>query len=147
MQLVFCGTGWHELVDVIRGRLPDGASIRIRDPERPLAAELADADVILPSNCPIDAAAMAAPSRLILIQQPAAGYDGIDLAAAQSRGVPVCNCPGVNAQAVAETVLLLLLSLARRAPLARRAFAEARIGTPVGFELGGRRLALIGEGK
>src|SRR5262252_5210632 len=118
MQLVFCGTGWHELVDVIRARLPGGASIRIRDPGRPLATELADADVILPSNCPIDAAALAAPRRLLLLQQPAAGYDGIDLAAARAHGVPVCNCPGVNANAVAETVLLLLLSLSRRVPLA-----------------------------
>src|SRR6266496_435864 len=110
MQLVFCGTGWHELVDVIRDRLPAGAAIRIRDPGRPLGAEIADADVILPSNCPMDAAALAVPRRLLLVQQPAAGYDGIDVAAAAARGIPVCNCPGVNAQAVAETVLLLLLS-------------------------------------
>jgi len=147
VNIVFCGTGWLEMVDAVRARLPAGATIRARDPERPLAAELADADVILPSNCPIDEAAIRASRALVLIQQPAAGYDAIDLAAARARGVPVCNAPGMNAQAVAEAVLFLLLALARRLPAARQAFAEARIGVPIGVELAGRRLGLVGEGR
>jgi phosphoglycerate dehydrogenase-like enzyme len=147
VQIVFCGTGWPEIVDAIRARLPAGATIRSRDPSRPVVAELLDADVILPSNCPIDAAAIAAPRRLVLIQQPAAGYEGIDLDAARARGVPVCNAPGMNAQAVAEAVMFLLLALARKLPLARAAFAESRIGAPLGVELAGRRLGLVGEGR
>jgi phosphoglycerate dehydrogenase-like enzyme len=147
MQLVFCGSGWLAIVDEIARRLPAGARVRHRDRARPLAEELADADVILPSNQRIDAAAIAAPRRLALIQQPAAGYEGIDLDAARARGVPVCNAPGVNATAVAEAALLLLLGLARRLPAARRAFAAPTIGAPVGIELAGRRLGLIGEGR
>lgn len=45
-----------------------------------------------------------------------AGYDNIDTAAAASRGVAVCNCPGTNSVAVAELVFGLLLSLDRRLP-------------------------------
>jgi phosphoglycerate dehydrogenase-like enzyme len=146
MQVLFCGSGWLDMVEEIRRRLPAGIAIRAREPG-PLAAQLADVDVILPSNARIDAAAIAAPRRLLLVQQPAAGYEGIDLEAARARGVPVCNAPGANVEAVAELTLFLLLALARRLPLARRAFAAARIGTPVGFELAGRTLALVGEGR
>jgi phosphoglycerate dehydrogenase-like enzyme len=147
MRLVFLGSGWLSIVDEIRRRLPEGVTIRARDFTRPLADEIADADVLLPSNQRLDAAALAAPPGLVLVQQPAAGYEGIDLDAARARGVPVCNAPGINAGAVAEATLLLLLGLARRLPAARRAFAAARIGEPVGVELAGRTLALVGEGR
>lgn len=43
-----------------------------------------------------------------------AGYDHIDTGAMSRRGVLVCNCRGENAQAVAELVFGLLLSLLRR---------------------------------
>jgi phosphoglycerate dehydrogenase-like enzyme len=147
VQILFCGTGWLEMVDAIRARLPADARIRARDLARPLVDQLADVNVILPSNARLDAAAIAAPHDLVLIQQPAAGYEGIDLAAARARGVPVCNAPGANVEAVAEAVLLLLLALARRLPAARRAFAARTIGAPLGIELAGRTLALIGEGR
>ena len=43
-----------------------------------------------------------------------AGYDNIDCAAASSKSIAVCNCPGTNAAAVAELVFGLLLALDRR---------------------------------
>lgn len=147
MRVVFCGTGWAAIVEEIRRHLPPGATLRVRDPGRPLPAELADADVLLPSNCRLDAATLAALPHLRLIQQPAAGYEKIDLVAAAALGVPVCNAPGVNAQAVAEAALLLILALARRLPVARRAFLEARIGEPAGIELGGKTLGIVGLGR
>jgi phosphoglycerate dehydrogenase-like enzyme len=147
VRIVFCGSGWLDIVDEIARRLPPGATIRARDLARPLAAEIADAEVIMPSNARLDAAAIAAARAVRLIQQPAAGYDGIDLDAARARGVPVCNAPGANVQAVAEATLFLLLALARRLPAARRAFAAAKIGVPIGAELAGRTLAVVGEGR
>lgn len=147
MRLVFCGTGWLPIVDFIRARLPPGASLRVRDPTRPLPEELRDAEVIVPSNAVIDAAAIAAPRDLRLVQQSAAGYDLIDLAAARARGVPVCNAPGANADAVAELALLLVLALARRIRPAGRTFAEGRIGVPLGRELRGRVLGIVGLGR
>src|SRR5207237_1245391 len=107
MRLVFCGTGWFPVVDAIRERLPDGATIRTRNFEIPLAEDLADAHVILPSNGRVDALAINASRDLVLIQQPAAGFDGVDLTAARGRGIPVCNAPGANDQAVAEAALFL----------------------------------------
>jgi len=145
--VTFCGTGWLPMVDYIRERLPAGASIRVRDFGRPLAADLVDTNVILPSNARIDAAAIGAPRDLRLIQQPAVGYEGIDLDAARARGVPACNAPAANSAAVAETALFLLIALAKRLPEAERAFAGRQIGVPVGTELDGKTIGIIGLGR
>lgn len=149
MDLLFCGSGWLDILGEIAARLAPGDRLRRWDRARPLADELAAAppDVILPSNGRLDAAAIAAAPGLRLIQQPAAGVDGIDLAAAAARGVPVCNAPGANQTAVAECALLLLLLCARRWPVARAAFERGVIGAPVGVELAGRRLLVIGRGR
>ena len=150
MELLFCGSGWRPIVDEIAARLAPGDAIRCWDRRRALVDEVraAPPDVLLPSNGHVDAAVIAAAGpRLRLIQQPAAGTDAIDVAAAAAHGVAVCNAPGANQVAVAEAALLLLLMLARRWPLARRAFVEAVIGEPLGVELAGRRLVLIGLGR
>ena len=147
MRVLFCGSGWRSFVDVIAARLPAEHEIAAWDLVRPLAEVVADVDVLLPSNAPIDAALLASATRLRLVQQPAAGTDNIDLAAARARGVPVCNAPGASATAVAEMALFLLLALVRRQPAASAAFAAARIGDPIGRELRGRRLGVVGLGR
>ena len=147
MHLMFCGSGWLPMVDTVRARLPAGATIAAWDRRAPLVEVVGEVDVLLPSNAPITAGVIAAARRLRLIQQPAAGTEGIDLAAATSRGIPVCNAPGTNQVAVAEAALFLLLALARRAPAANRAFAERAIGVPIGIELAGRTLGIIGMGR
>src|SRR5438045_2525335 len=128
MRIVFAGTGWFPIVDFIRRRLPEGATIGIRDFALPLADAIRDANVVIPSNARFDAAALAAPQDLWLVQQTAVGVDGIDLEAARARGVPVCNAPGANADAVAQAALLLILALARRLPAAQRSFQGGVIG-------------------
>jgi phosphoglycerate dehydrogenase-like enzyme len=146
VNAVFCGTGWLNFVEVLRERLPAGVTVTVRPPGGSLADAVRDAEVILPSNARLDAAAIDAAPRLRLIQQPAVGYEGIDLAAARARGIPVCNAPGVNGAAVAETALFLILALARRLPLARKTFAAGIIGAPTGVELDGKILGVIGAG-
>lgn len=144
VNVLYCGTGWLSVVDFIRERLPSGVSIRARDRTKPLREELGDIDIILPSNAIINAEILAAAPRLSLIQQPAVGTESIDLNAAKAHKIPVCNAPGSNERSVAEAALLLMLVLARRLPEARRAFRESRIGEPLGVELGGKTLGLIG---
>jgi phosphoglycerate dehydrogenase-like enzyme len=145
-RILFCGSGWHGIVGRIAGRLDAASSIRIWDRARPLTAAIAEAEVIIPSNARIDAPVLEAAPALRLIQQTAAGYEGIDLEAARARGIPVCNAPGKNAAAVAEAALFLMLSLARRAPKARRAFRDRIIGEPAGLELRGKTLGIVGRG-
>jgi D-3-phosphoglycerate dehydrogenase / 2-oxoglutarate reductase len=53
---------------------------------------------------------------LKLIVRAGAGYDTIDVGAASTAGVAVCNCPGMNSVAVAELAMGLLLACDRRIP-------------------------------
>lgn len=147
MRVLFCGSGWLPIVDLIAERLPEGTSITRWDRARPLREVVRDIDVLLPSNAEVTADVIEAATGLRLIQQPAAGTERIDRAAAAARGIPVCNAPGQNHVAVAEAALFLLLALARRAPLAARAFANREVGAPLGMELCGRTLGIIGPGR
>jgi phosphoglycerate dehydrogenase-like enzyme len=151
VQILFCGSGWLDIVDEIAKRLPSTDRIRHWDRRRSLVDEVlaAATDVILPSNGIVDARVIAAATEhgLRLIQQPAAGTDGIDKEAAAARGIPVCNAPGANQTAVAEAALLLLLLCARRWPAARSSFEQGVIGSPLGVELAGSSLLVVGAGK
>jgi phosphoglycerate dehydrogenase-like enzyme len=147
MRLLFCGSGWLPIVDVIAARLPPDATIGVWDRRGPLAEAVAQIDVLLPSNAAITPEVIAGAPRLRLIQQPAAGTEHIDRTATAARGIPICNAPGTNHVGVAETALYLLLALSRRAPLAARAFADRQVGVPLGVELTGRTLGVIGMGR
>ena len=50
---------------------------------------------------------------LKLIQAEGVGYEGIPLRLTQERGIYVCNCRGVNAAAVAEHTVMLMLCCLR----------------------------------
>jgi phosphoglycerate dehydrogenase-like enzyme len=94
----------------------------------------------------ITASVIAAAPRLKLIIQFGAGLDGVDAAAAGARGIPVRNVAGVNADAVAELAVFLMLALARRLPAHRRSFERRVVGDPVGTELTGKTLGIVGLG-
>ncbi len=150
LQVLYCGNGWRALVDHLRAALAEleiAADVQQRDFARPLADQLAEVDVLLPSHSIVGALELAAAPRLRLVQQPAVGHETIDLAAARARGVPVCNAPATNTDAVAQAALLLMLALARRWPGAQRAFRRGEIGAPVGIELTGKTLCVIGLGR
>ncbi|MBA3269247.1 MAG: hydroxyacid dehydrogenase, partial [Acidobacteria bacterium] len=54
--------------------------------------------------------------QLSLIVRAGAGVNTIDVSAASRRGIYVSNCPGKNADAVAELTFALMLALDRRIP-------------------------------
>lgn len=63
---------------------------------------------------------------LKLIHSEGVGFNSFDLAAARERGVYVCNCRGVNAGAVAEQAVLLILALLRGLVTGDRAERQGR---------------------
>ena len=146
-RVLFCGSGWLPIVEHIAVRLGEDTSITTWDRAQPLVDAVREVDILLPSNAEITAEVIAAAKRLVLIQQPAAGTERIAIEAARACGIPVCNAPGTNHISVAEHALFLLLSLARRAPVAARAFAAREVGVPLGIELAGRTLGIIGMGR
>lgn len=94
--------------------------------------------------------AMLRGSHLSLIVRAGAGLNTIDVAAAKVLGIAVTNCPGLNAIAVAELAIGLLIALDRRIPeqdaalkagrFNKREFSHAR-------GLHGRTLGLLGFGE
>ena len=134
MRALFTGSGWKPFIHFLMRHLPDTYEVSIWNRTRPLEQAVAEVEFLLPSNAPFSAEVIAAARSVRLIQQPAAGVENIDLAAARARGIPVANAPGANQRAVAESALLLMLGLARRLPEAQRRFADA-VALPEGYHV------------
>lgn len=73
-----------------------------------------DADFLFLSLSPASKKVIENLKNVKLIQSEGAGYDGIDLEAARSKGIYVCNAKGVNKVAVAEHTIGLILASLRR---------------------------------
>lgn len=97
------------------------AEIEVRlvpDPPAPeaVAAAVVGADVIIGdvrAKHRLGREALAAVGPCRLIQQPAVGFDSIDVGAAAEFGIPVANAGGYNAETVADWVLMAMLNLLR----------------------------------
>ena len=83
------------------------------------ADELADVRAMITAGgTPLGAEAMDVLPKLGAIVCYGTGYDGVDLAAAASRGIAVANSPGANAASVADIAVTLMLAAVRRLPVA-----------------------------
>ena len=98
-------------------------------------------------------------SRALIAQLPAlevvsimgVGYDKVDVAAAKERGIPVTHTPNVLNDEVADLAIGLMLSVARRIPLADRYVREGKWESqgnmPLARKMSGARLGIIGLGR
>lgn len=112
-----------------------------------LAAAAPDVLVVRSTKVKADTIAMA--QGLKVIVRAGSGVDNIDVPAATSRGIKVCNCPGMNAVAVAELAMGLLLCCDRRLPdqtaaLKSGAWNKKEFGKARGLK--GLTLGVIGVG-
>ncbi|SDY51874.1 2-hydroxyacid dehydrogenase [Pseudomonas sp. NFACC08-1] len=116
---------------------------------------LKGATVAITNKIVIDAQAMAASPELKLILISATGTNNIDLAAARSHGITVCNCQGYGTPSVAQHTIMLLLNLATRLADYQKAVGEGRwqlasqfclLDYPI-VELAGKTLGLLGHGE
>jgi D-3-phosphoglycerate dehydrogenase len=96
---------------------------------------------------PISASVLEAAHGLRAISRNGTGIDGIDVAAAQRLGIQILRAQGANARGVAELTLTLALSLARGLAICDRSLKSGSWNRPMGFELEGKVLGLIGCGK
>jgi phosphoglycerate dehydrogenase-like enzyme len=118
------------------------------DREAELIRRLGDAEVALNirAHARFTDRVLAACPRLRLISIWGTGTDNVDLGACRARGVTVTNTPGVNAHAVAEHTVALMLAVTRRIPAMDR---EVRAGQwPRGLlvQLEGATVGLVGLG-
>jgi glyoxylate reductase len=90
--------------------------------------------------------------RLRVVANAAVGYDNIDLAAANERGIVVCNTPGVLDETTADVAFLLILAAARGASVAERDLRAGHwpgwgITQYLGRDVHGAVLGLVGYGR
>jgi glyoxylate reductase len=150
---------------LVTRRLPSRVIARLR--ER-FEVDLHDSDVLPPEElCSrvrdahglicvltdrVDASVIDAGRQLKIIADVAVGYDNIDVARAQSRGIVVTNTPDVLTEAVAEFTWGLILSVSRRITEGDRlvrAGGWKRWGLDfmLGAELSGKQLGILGMGR
>lgn len=121
-----------------------------------LRTRLAGAEVILTNKVKLDAAALAtaASAGVRLVCIAATGVNNVDLAAARTHGIAVCNVPAYSTLSVAQHVFALLLSVTQHLPeytalLAQGAWRRAPQFTLLDHpirELAGKTLGILGYG-
>ncbi len=94
----------------------------------------------------------ALPASVRIIATFSVGYDHIDVAAAEARGIAVTNTPDVLTDATADIALLLMLGAARGADWGERMVREATWDSwapthPLGHDVTGRKLGILGMGR
>ena len=115
-----------------------------------LAEAIGDFDaIVVRSRTKVTEQILEAGKRLKAVARAGVGLDNIDLNAAKRLGIIVVNSPEAPSNAVAELVLGLMLSLARRIPEAdfsmkKGEWIKKRL---TGIELKGRTLGIIGFGR
>jgi D-3-phosphoglycerate dehydrogenase len=86
--------------------------------ERGTAAELVqrvqEADAVITQFAPITAEVIGAMDKAKVIVRYGIGVDNVDLAAARSKGIPVCNIPDYCVDEVADQTLAFLLAMTRQ---------------------------------
>jgi phosphoglycerate dehydrogenase-like enzyme len=143
---VFQGSAAHErakALGAVRTFTERGA-----DEEAELIRRIGDARVAVNIRAHArftDGALIACPA-LKMISVWGTGTDNIDLHAAGMRGVTVCNTPGVNAFAVAEHALALMLAVGRKIPAIDREMRGGKWPREMLTQLLGKTLGVFGMG-
>jgi D-3-phosphoglycerate dehydrogenase len=145
-KMVVLGSTYIPMMEEITRRAGPGVEIRAFDPLRPLAEQIGGAEVLILGHQRVTAEILAAAPDLRLIQQHGRGVDVVDLEAARHSGVVVANVPGGNSVAVAEHTLALLLHVAKGMHKARKSLSARLTGQPMGMELRGKTLGIVGLG-
>src|SRR3954454_8531187 len=86
----------------------------LKGPELVEAAR--EASILVVRSTEVKAEVFEKAHALSLVIRAGAGVNTIDVKAASARGVYVANCPGMNAVAVAELTLGLMLAIDRQIP-------------------------------
>lgn len=94
----------------------------------------------------------ALPDSIKILSTMSVGFDHIDVAAANARGIIVCNTPSVLDNATAEIGLLCMLGAARGANWGHEQVAAGEWGqsdnyAPLGIDVTGKKVAILGMGR
>jgi D-3-phosphoglycerate dehydrogenase len=117
-----------------------------RDKKESLSKYLKDVDAIIVGLEKISRDIIASAPRLKVLAKHGAGVDNIDIPAASERGIAVVTAKGANSDAVADLVIGLILSLARKIPYADKSIRGKKWERIVGIQVNNKVLGIIGLG-
>jgi len=95
-------------------RVLPGIVLHDRTDAQQIAARIAGFEVVLANKAALDRASISAARELRLIALTATGTDNVDLAAARTRGIAVCNLRDYCTPSVVQHVFAMLLALTHR---------------------------------
>ncbi|MBW1712721.1 MAG: hypothetical protein JRJ59_06205, partial [Deltaproteobacteria bacterium] len=149
MKVLIGDTVFPFLKDILTPLLPED-DIR-RCAKENLLSEVPWAEVLIPTMAQVTPDIFEAASGLRFIQQHGVGLEGVDIAAATARGIPVCNIPGhqepANAKSTAEGAAFLMMACAKRLNLARKSLVQGPWGSPLGRALFDQTALIVGLGQ
>ena len=129
-------------------QFPENWDVVIVPPGEKMLHHIEDCQVIIPEHIKVDRGLLSMAKQLKLVQT-GAGFDNVDIDACTQLGIWVANAAGVNAQAVAEHVMALLLSYYKNIPFLD-AFMKNKMDVNqlnyTGSELEGKTIGIIGMG-
>jgi phosphoglycerate dehydrogenase-like enzyme len=137
----------------IAARVPDDFRMTALDaqvPQNQVIDAVGDADFLMVYRAKLPDAVVEAAARARLVQLLAAGYDGLNLARLRELNIPCAQNAGVNAAAVADYTVLLMLAVYRRLVLVDRSTREGRWRAPLTglntYEMEGKLVGILGFG-
>lgn len=113
-------------------------------------AHLDKADGMVIRTQPMTAASVDKASRLKIVSRHGVGYDAVDVAALNARGIPLCIVGDVNSVSVAEHAMMQILACAKQLIRSDRAVRQGPWGWRNKLEQGevsGKTLLIIGYGR
>ncbi|MBF7809730.1 NAD(P)-dependent oxidoreductase [Clostridium beijerinckii] len=127
---------------------PEDWDIVIVQPGKEMLHHIEDCQVLIPEHIKVDCSLLSIAKKLKLVQT-GAGFDNVDIDACTQYGIWAANAAGVNAQAVAEHVMALILSYYKNIPFLD-SFIKNKIDENelqyTGSELKGKTIGIIGFG-
>jgi phosphoglycerate dehydrogenase-like enzyme len=126
----------------------DRHDLRILDRQRPVGPQLEDVDVVIDMGGSVGTREMVDAAKSVRLWQIlGTGLDHFDMDYWRSKKVPVANCPGpFSAVALAECAMMFILMLTRKFPVTQTGLKAGRFYTPLGTELDGLKLGIVGFG-
>lgn len=126
---------------------PHDWQIHIIEPQL-IEQYIGDAEVLIPEHIQVNEALLDQAQSLKLVQT-GAGYDNVDIEACTKRGIWVSNAAGVNANAVAEHIMALILNHYKNISYLDRFMKHKGDETKLSYtggELSGLTIGTIGYG-
>jgi phosphoglycerate dehydrogenase-like enzyme len=133
----------------VASAIGDKHDLRILDHGQPLVPQFDGIDVVIDHGGSVGTHEMAdiAAGQVRLWQVLGSGLDHFDMDYWRAKGIPVANCPGpFSAVALAECAMMFILMLTRKFPATQTTLHEGGYYEPVGLELDGLRLGIVGFG-